>query len=206
MNLLQIEFQKVCQSFGTKSVLSDFSVKLFGGRIISVTGANGSGKSTFLRLAGQLMAPDAGRIVMREDGKSLEQETYRSRIGMISPEMMLYSQLTAEENLRFYARLRGRVLYGDDIKRLLRQVGLEQAAGFTGKFSTGMRQRLKLAVLLAAEPQVWLLDEPGSNMDEDGRQILLQSAGDAARAGRLILWATNDPREEEIADENIHLS
>ena len=206
MDLLQIEFQTVCQSFGAQTVLSDFSVKLLSGHIISVTGTNGSGKSTFLRLAGQLLAPDSGRIRVSENGKDLELDVYRSRIGMVSPEMMLYSQLTAEENLRFYAKLRGRSLSEDAAARLLQQVGLERAAGFTGKFSTGMRQRLKLAVLLAAEPQVWLLDEPGSNMDEAGRQILLRLAGEAAQAERLILWATNDPREEAIADENIHLS
>ena len=69
-----------------------------------------------------------------------------------------------------------------------------------------MRQRLKLAVLLAADAPVWLLDEPASNLDAAGQALALELAAAAAREGRLVLWATNDPEEAAAADETIRLS
>ena len=80
------------------------------------------------------------------------------------------------------------------------------ATTVTGEFSTGMRQRLKLAALLAAEADIWLLDEPGANLDAVGRELVLREARQAADEGRLVLWATNDEREEAAADAAIHLA
>ena len=68
-----------------------------------------------------------------------------------------------------------------------------------------MRQRLKLAVLFLVDAHIWLLDEPGANLDAAGRSMVLQAAREAAQAGRLVLLATNDPGEEEVADDIIHL-
>lgn len=127
---------------------------------------------------------------------------------MVTPELRFYPRLTARENMTFLLGLRGKQLDEQAYQQALRQVGLETEAvahTMTGEFSTGMRQRLKLAVLFLVDAHIWLLDEPGANLDAAGRSMVLQAAREAAQAGRLVLLATNDPGEEEVADDIIHL-
>lgn len=204
--MLRIEMKDVCQSFGSKCVFKDFSASFSSGTITSLTGMNGAGKSTLLRLAGKLIFPETGEIIIREDDQVLAADEYRARIGMISPDLFFYTKLTAGENLRFFTQLRGLDLTMQEGKNFLQQVGLAAAGGLLETFSTGMRQRLKLAVLLAVQADVWLLDEPGSNLDASGRELTIHMAREAASQGKLILWATNDPQEVEAADAKIHLS
>ena len=127
---------------------------------------------------------------------------------MVTPELKLYARLTVEENLRFLLGLRGIKLSVEEIPPLLERVGLkweEIRNTFASKLSTGMGQRVKLAALLAADADVWILDEPCANLDASGLQIVLKEARQAASEGKLILWATNDSREEAAADAVIHL-
>lgn len=105
--------------------------------------------------------------------------------------------------------LRGITLAAEQFSALLERVGLPERTvknAYAGEFSTGMRQRLKLAVLLASGAHIWLLDEPGANLDQAGRALILREARQAAAEQRLVLWATNDSREEGAADACIHLS
>ena len=110
--------------------------------------------------------------------------------------------------MAFLLGLRGRELTQAGYEASLAQVGLDPAAvahTYTGEFSTGMRQRLKLAVLFLSGAGIWLLDEPGANLDTAGRAMVLAAARQAADAGKLVLLATNDPGEEAAADAIIHL-
>ena len=207
--MVRITFEGVDLKFGGKEVFRSLEADMKSGSVTVVTGRNGSGKSTFLRLAARLLPPDRGRVTAEEAGKPLEREEYRSRIAMLSPEMKLYPRLTAEENLRFLAGLRGRTLHGDAVTDLWERVGLassEVGEVFAGQLSTGMRQRVKFALLLASEAEVWMLDEPCANLDAGGTQMLMEEARRAASGGKLVLWATNALEEEEIGDEVIRLS
>ena len=95
-----------------------------------------------------------------------------------------------------------------DLRKLLDRMGLsaEVLPRRTGQLSTGMRQRVRLAVLLGVDAKVWLLDEPGLALDAAGRTLLASEARAAADRGRLVLWATNDREEREAADACIDLS
>lgn len=192
----KIFFDGVSLNFGRHELFKNISLDLRGGQVIGVTGANGAGKSTFLKLAGKILKPDSGSVTLPENFS----------VAAISPEMKIYDGLTAAENLSFFARLRGRTLTAEKILELGKRVGLapENFYTRTENFSTGMRQRLKFAILLSVDANIWLLDEPTANLDDDGREKFFTEIY-AAKFNKIILLATNDKTEVEICDEVIQL-
>jgi len=208
--MVAVELRGVGKSFGDRTVFRDISANLAPGTVTAVKGANGSGKSTLLRLAARLDLPSEGEVMALDakSGDELRGAAYRERLAMVTPELRFYPQLTAWENLRFLLGLRGVELGREEFLALLARVGLEArkiGRVLAGEFSTGMRQRLKLAALLASRGDVWLLDEPGANLDEAGRFLVAAEVRQAAADGKLILWATNDARVEAVADACIDL-
>ena len=194
---MTILFDAVTWSFGAHKIFDGVSLTLDGGKIIGVTGKNGAGKSTFLELAGKILQPDGGRVTFPDEKK----------IAAVSPEMKLYDGLTAAENLKFFARLRGKILSDDEVVTLGQRVGLDMKTfgrERTENFSTGMRQRLKFATLLAVDADVWLLDEPTANLDGAGRENFFAEI-QAAKSDKIILLATNDATEAQVCDEIITL-
>ena len=203
----KIIFENVSHSFTDNKIFDDVSLELHAGKIIAIAGANGAGKSTFLKLAGKFIKPDSGKITTFDDNKSLEITEFRCKIAAVAPSMRLYSELTAVENIKFFVGLRDISLTDSDITDLFERVELDLSARnkLISNFSTGMIQRLKFAILIAARADVWLLDEPCSNLDESGKNILLKEITNAAQSGKLILLATNDRDEANIANEIINL-
>ena len=190
-----IVFDDVSLSFGRHELFKNLSLNLRGGKVIGITGANGSGKSTFLKLAGKIIRPDSGAVTFPAEKK----------IAAVAPEMKIYDNLTAEENLFFFAKLRGRTLTAEKIFELGERVGLDMKTFGNVRaenFSTGMRQRLKFAILLSVDADIWLLDEPTANLDDDGREKFFREI-QAAKSDKIILLATNDKSEENICDEII---
>ena len=206
--MITIDFDRVGLSFGGNALFSDLTVSIPSGKVTVVSGRNGSGKSTLLMLAAKLLLPDAGEVAVMEAGVPLKRESYRGRLAMVRPEWSIYPHLTAEENLRFFLGLRGVSLGSGEAAALFHRVGLsmgEVDGCHAERLSTGMRQRVKLAILIASDADVWLLDEPGANLDPEGVRLVLEESRRAAATGRLVMLATNDPREEAAADEAIHL-
>ena len=192
-----IVFDDVTLSFGRRVLFGNVTLNLRGDRVIGITGANGAGKSTFLKLAGKIIQPDSGSVTLPAD----------KTIAAVSPEMKIYDDLTATENLKFFSRLRGKALTAEKIFELGSRVGLDMKTfgdARAGTFSTGMRQRLKFAVLLSVDADIWLLDEPTANLDDDGREKIFSEV-QAAKPDKIILLATNDKAEVEICDEVIRL-
>ena len=205
--MVEIRLNDVSQMFEGREVLHQLTCSFQGGRVTAVAGANGSGKSTLLRLAARLMFPTSGTVDTFRDGAPVKGAEYRSLLALATPEMELYTRLTVRENLAFLLGTRGIVSDDDTMAALLERVGLprEVLPRMTGQLSTGMRQRVRLAVVLGIDAEVWLLDEPGLALDEHGRALLMNETRAAAKRGRLILWATNDREEREAADACVEL-
>ena len=191
--MLEIRFDGVSQEFEGREVLHQVTCSFHAGRVTAIAGANGSGKSTLLRIAARLMLPSSGTVDTIRDGAPVGGAEYRSMLSMATPEMELYTRLTVRENLSFLLSARGAACGEEELKALTARVGLssEVLSRTAGQLSTGMRQRVRLAVLLGVDAEIWLLDEPGLALDE---------------RGRLVLWATNDREEREAADACIDLS
>lgn len=205
--MVEIRLNDVSQMFEGREVLHQLTCSFQGGRVTAVAGANGSGKSTLLRLASRLMLPTSGTVDTFWNGAPVKEAEYRRLLALATPEMELYTRLTVRENLAFLLGVRGIASDDDTMAALLERVGLprEVLPRMTGQLSTGMRQRVRLAVVLGIDAEVWLLDEPGLALDERGRALLMNETRAAAKRGRLILWATNDREEREAADACVEL-
>ncbi|WP_270527717.1 ABC transporter ATP-binding protein [Mitsuokella jalaludinii] len=208
--MVSLTFSDVTKRFGGRTVIEGLSATLAGGTVTAVTGANGSGKSTLLKMAAKLLLPDTGKIVARDGEQELCKASYRSRLAIVTPEFHAYPKLTARENLDFFLSFRRAEALSDALyEQLLERVGLAPRAvdgKMVEQFSTGMKKRLHFAILLASEADVWLLDEPGANLDAVGRSMVRREARLAADGGKLVLLATNDREEEAEADACISLS
>ncbi len=170
---------------------------------MAVAGANGSGKTTFLKILAGLLRPSAGRVRIEPadtpDGRRLA-------VGWCGPDLSLYGELTAEENLRFFRTAGGRDAAPPEIRRRLAEVGLEEEAmrRRVEEFSTGMKQRLRVAFARLFDPPVLILDEPMIGLDSGGRETIARVIAVARRDGVVIL-ASNDERDFVAPEQRIEM-
>lgn len=170
--------------YGDKRVLDGLDFEVDRGGFMLVTGPNGSGKTTLLRLCAGLAAPTAGELEVCAE---------RERIGFAGHEPLVYRELTAIENLDLYGRLYRVPERRERIGMLLERFGLWQARNQrAGSFSRGMQQRLSLCRALLHEPDLLVLDEPYSGLDDAGAELLDRELAEL-RAGATFVVSTHDP-------------
>ncbi len=185
-----ILIDRLTKAYGAHRVLDSLTCEVRAGEVTLLVGANGSGKSTTLRIAAGMSTPTSGRVIVgghdvaRAPAQALQQLSYMPQ----APRF--HARLSVRQILQFYARLRER---GDaDVTRVLRQWALlERADSPTGQLSGGLRQRLALAVFSLPDAPVLVLDEPGLSLDPDWRRALQAALLAAAREGRTVLVATH---------------
>jgi heme exporter protein A len=203
---VRVEARGLGVRLGGRVVFAELSFGWEGPGVIAVTGANGSGKTTLLKVVAGLLAPGRGSIAWISEGRGLKAHEARARLGLVSPELSLYEDLTARENLAFFAAARGQAFGPDDADRWFARLGLAgRGDDRLGSYSSGMKQRMKLAFAMMGEPPLLLLDEPGSNLDDAGRALLAGLVEEAARTA-LVVVATNDPAEAAWAGARVELA
>ena len=187
---LTASIDQVSKLFGTFAALRQVSVDLEPGRCYVLLGENGAGKSTLLRILAGLLRPSFGTVKVFGDLEPQE-EAARACIGYMSHAPMLYDELTAQENLLYFARLYpGRACLSP--AEALRQVGLDPELDRTlGQYSQGMRQRTSLARVLLPEPELLLLDEPFSNMDVESARQMVELLAKFRHGNRTIVLTTH---------------
>ncbi len=209
---LKLEVKGLCGRYGTRSVFAGVEFSLRPGDCLVVVGANGAGKSTLLRILCGLTRPYRGQVCLQVENTPCvfgpqqgEAERLGRYTGLASPEIQLYGELSAAENLAFFARVRGLNMDRDQTLALLERAGLrDRADNRVSAFSSGMRQRLRLLFALQHGPPVLLLDEPGSNLDEPGRALVAEIVEEQLHRGIVIL-ATNDPEEMCFGEQVLKL-
>jgi heme ABC exporter ATP-binding subunit CcmA len=188
--------------FGFVPVLDGVSLDVRAGEAVALLGANGAGKTTLLKILATLVRPTRGTATVAGHDVARAPEAVRRVIGVVAHGAWVYDDLTARENLRFWATLGGLHAGADDVAAALAGVGLERAADARVRtFSAGMKRRLALARVMLSRPRVLLLDEPFAGLDQrakkwlEGRLEALKSAGAA-----LLLVTHSFGRELGIAD------
>jgi len=183
-----VQLHQVSKLFGSFAALRQVSVDLEPGRCYVLLGENGAGKSTLLRILAGLLLPSLGTVKVFGDS---EPHDARARIGYMSHAPMLYDELTAQENLRYFATLySGRTCLAP--AEALRQVGLDpELHRPVGQYSQGMRQRTSLARVLVSVPELLLLDEPFSNMDVESARQMVELLAGFRQSNRTIVLTTH---------------
>lgn len=201
-----VEAREVTKIFGRQRALHKVTLRLTPGTITGLMGPNGAGKTTLLSLFSTLSRPTHGAMHF---GDLPPQEASRARgaIGLVSHAPLTYGDLTAFENVRFYAELAGDEDPTGSARRWLERFGLAEAADRLAKtFSRGMRQRLGLARALVGRPSLILLDEPMSGLDRVSRESVMTHVAGLRSQGAIVLLVSHDLTiTAELADRAVVL-
>jgi heme exporter protein A len=202
---IQLEAKAVEHRFAPGRGLQAATFAHTGAGCLAILGTNGAGKSTLLRIVAGLLRPTSGSLELSIDGKAVPPAGRRHVVGFASPELSFYDEFTVGENLMFVAEARGMSERPERVRVALQRVGLlERIEDRVAALSSGMKQRLRLAFALLHEPPVLLLDEPGSHLDDVGRAVT-EAIVAAHRETGLVMLATNDERERQLADSRVEL-
>ena len=183
----------VSRYYGRRRALSHVSLELQKGELVGLLGPNGAGKSTLLGVLATLIRPSSGRIVYGNYSGSRSTSELRERIGFLSHDLQLYAELTARENLEFFAGLYGLDNPSERATSALSRAGLGRRENdVVDSYSRGMRQRLALERALLHDPRLILLDEPFTGLDEMAIVALSDRLLDLKRSGCMVLVATHD--------------
>ena len=189
---IAIQVDDVSKTFGTRRAVDNVSFDLPAGAFLSIFGPNGAGKTTLLRMLATLARPSDGSIAISGIDTREDPDSVRARIGMISHAPMLYPDLSAYENLMFYAQLYGVPNVDARVLDLLGQVGMaHRRLDPVRTFSRGMTQRVAIARALVHDPDVVLLDEPYSGLDPHAVEIFDELIG-TVRADRTFVMVSHD--------------
>ncbi|UCC45743.1 MAG: ABC transporter ATP-binding protein [Candidatus Zixiibacteriota bacterium] len=195
----------VSKRFGFRKVLSGINFELHTGESMAIVGPNGSGKTTLLMMLLGCLRQTSGNISFLQEGDPLNREQIRRRSSLVSPYLNLYDNLTAEENLKFFATVSGGSITGKEVDSSLARLGLEgRGMDPVSQYSSGMKQRLKYAVALSGDPDFLFLDEPTSNLDDDGKQIVADIV-ESCRSDRIIVIATNEQEDCRLVGRQCRL-
>lgn len=188
-----IEASKVVKAFGVKMVLKKLDFHVEEGEFVALLGPNGAGKTTFLRILSTLSRPTMGEVSVAGYRLPVQAAAVRHIMGVVSHQPLLYGDLTAEENLRFYSRMYGLKGISKRVDEVLDKVGLAaRRRDLVRQFSRGMQQRLAIARAILHDPQLMLFDEPHTGLDQDASSMLDEILLGVAARGRTVVMTSHD--------------
>ena len=193
MDFSALTFTDVSRNFGRRRALNHVTLQCDAGQIVALLGPNGAGKSTLLSIAATLLEPSSGTVhygshTMRGGGSAL-----RGRIGVLGHDLYLYPELSAAENLRFFAQVYGLADVDGRVEVSLERAGLAHRRDDpVSGYSRGMRQRLALERALLHDPRLVLLDEPFTGLDDAATVALRERLAGLRTSGCIVLITTHD--------------
>jgi heme exporter protein A len=196
-----ITVKKLVKRFGLKTVLRGLDFEVQPGEFVALLGPNGAGKTTFLRILASLSRPSLGDVKIAGYHLPHQAAQVRARLGVVSHLPLLYGDLTADENLNFYARMYNIPDQHSRISEVLEMVGLEsRRRDLVRTFSRGMQQRLAIGRAVLHDPDVVLFDEPYTGLDQDASTMLDEVLKTVAAKGRTVVMTSHDlARAEDLA-------
>jgi heme exporter protein A len=190
--MAMIEVQGLSKSFGPRRALSAIDLDVGRGEFLAVVGPNGAGKTTLMRILATLAQPTEGRVLVGGYDLARQSAAARRLMGFVSHQSLLYEELTAEDNLRFYARMYGVSDARAQISTTLSWVGLAaRRDDLVRTFSRGMKQRLAIVRALLHDPPLLLLDEPYAGLDEQAVAVLRKILAVLNHRERTVVMTTH---------------
>jgi len=188
-----IKIQKLLKTYGHRPVLRGVDLHIRAGEFVTLMGANGAGKTTLMHIVASLSKPTAGQVFINNYALADAASELRRFIGLVSHKTLLYEDLTAEQNLRFYSHMYDVPEATRRIETVLNQVGLSRRASDPVRtYSRGMQQRLAIARAILHNPPILLLDEPDTGLDQHAADMLAELLHAVDVSQRTILMTTHN--------------
>jgi heme exporter protein A len=201
----RVTCENVNKSFGRRLVFKNINLLYKDSGVYGISGRNGSGKSTLVKIIAGLIAPSKGTITHSQKDKKIEAEELHNHIGFVSPYLVLYDEFTAEENLAYFAKIRGIDYDKEKVDSLFNEFLLyDRRADFVKGYSSGMKQRLKFIFALMHSPDLLILDEPTSNLDSAGKDSVYKII-ESESASSIVIVASNEENDLKLCKEIIQL-
>ena len=202
---MEIEVKGLSKRYQKEWIFRDLNFTFQSNKTYGIIGPNGSGKTTLLQILSGFIPPTRGEILYSNQTKEIDPDTFFKYISVAAPYLELVEELTLEEFLKFHFRFK-KLEEGLDLNDLVTKSYLKEALHKQIKnFSSGMKQRLKLALCLFSDSPVLFLDEPSSNLDEKAVQWFREQL-EAGKKDRMVVICTNQTSEFELCDEMIDLN
>jgi len=197
-----IKVRRLVKTFGPKPVLRGLDFQVAQGEFVALLGPNGAGKTTFLRILATLSRPKMGEVIVAGHHLPAEAAAVRRRLGVVSHQPLLYGDLSAEQNLRFYSWMYGVSDLKQRMDEVLNLVGLYlRRRDLVREFSRGMQQRLAIGRAILHRPDILLFDEPHTGLDQEAAAMLDGVLREIAAAGRTVVMTSHDiSRAADLAD------
>jgi heme exporter protein A len=207
MDKIKLICNNLEKKFINKTIFTNLSFELTNKSSLAITGKNGTGKSTLIKILANFIKETKGKYSLSINDKEIPREKFYTQLGLMAPYLMLYDELTGYENLEFFYGLMGSKNGDakDRIKYLLEKVNLyHRRNDLVKNYSTGMKQRLKLAFANLKNPLILLLDEPRTYLDTEGIDAVYKIAEQQKENGILII-ATNESEDTNLCEEKINI-
>jgi heme exporter protein A len=203
MNLI---VDKIGKNFGEKKIFRDINFELSPGESAAIVGPNGSGKTTLVRIICGLIRPSTGDVSYIQGDERFSARDFYKSIGLVGPYLELYEELTANENLTFFAKMKRVSNASKKISVLMDRLNLAGREDDQVKtYSSGMRQRLKYIFAILGDPKILILDEPTSNLDSDGIDRVYEIMNEQKK-NNILLIATNDQTDLKYGDFQVEIT
>ncbi len=200
-----LKAESLNKTFGRRLIFKDLTFHFNKPGVYGISGANGSGKSTLVKIIAGINSPSQGTIVHSINGKEIIPEKLHNYIGFVSPYLVLYDEFSSMENLNHCAAIRDIKLNTARIDYLLNEFKLyDRRNDLVKTYSSGMKQRLKFIFALMHSPELIILDEPTSNLDEDGKGKVYKIIGEESKE-HIVLIASNERTDLQHCSEEIVL-
>ena len=206
MNEYSLSADSINKTFGRRLIFKNISFKLNLSTIFGISGPNGSGKSTLVKIVANIISPSAGRIIHNLNGSEIKPGKLHNHIGLVSPYLVLYDEFTAYENLIYFSEIRGISFNKERVDRLLNKFLLfNRRNDLVKTYSSGMKQRLKFIFALMHSPQLIILDEPTSNIDDEGKEVVYELVKEEGNKN-IVIIASNEKSDLSLCSEIIDLN
>ena len=191
--------------FGRRLIFDKINYQFSPGKVYGLAGRNGSGKSTLAKIIDGLLTPTRGKVLHKLNGKDIPEIKIQDNLGFVSPYLVLYDEFTAWENLEHLAKIRGLHFDEECAAGLLKDFGIHSRRNDLLKgYSSGMKQRMKFIFSLLHDPPLLIFDEPTSNLDTAGKQVVYDTIRREAES-KIVILASNEENDLEFCDEIIEV-
>lgn len=199
---MKISLQHITKRFGDELLFDDLNLQFEASSSTALLGINGSGKSTLLQIIANYILPDKGEVKYTKNGILLSDEKLYQEISYCAPYLELIEELSLTEFLNYHFTFKKKLM---QVNEVIQFIGLQDAGDKRiEKFSSGMKQRVKLAQAVFSDTSVLLLDEPCTNLDQQGIDLYLKMLNDFTK-NRIVIVASNDEKEYQVCTKHFYV-